>query len=102
MIARLIHWSIGNRFLVLLATLFSSAAFAASDLVVKVEGINKAEGRVRVALYSQAKGFKKEKKAVTVQEAFATTEPVTVTIRDKQVPVRLVKPPFVKGGQSAV
>ena len=27
MIARLIHWSIGNRFLVLLATLFITALF---------------------------------------------------------------------------
>ena len=46
----------------LLAALCSAAAFAGSDLVVKVEGINKAEGRVRVALYDQAKYFKKQKK----------------------------------------
>ena len=66
----------------LMMGLLSVGAFAGADLVVRVQGLNSAEGRVRVALYDQAKNFKKEKKAVTIQEAFASTNPVLVTIRD--------------------
>ena len=66
----------------LLISLASAMTFAGNDLVVKVEGVNSDGGSIRLGLYDQAKTFKKEKRAVTVQETVASAKPVAFRIRD--------------------
>ena len=61
---------------------FSTPLLAGGDLVVKVLGVNSSEGIIRLGLYDQERHFRKEKKAITVREALASTDPVVFTIRD--------------------
>ena len=61
----------------------SMPAFAANyDLHVNLEGVRNAEGRVRLGLYADPKTFRKERKAVTVQEVVAEEGTVEITIAD--------------------
>ena len=73
---------IKNIYLIVFGLLFSATAAAGNDLMVKVQGVNSGEGAIRMALYDNAKKFRKEKKAITVQETKASTEEVTFKIRD--------------------
>ena len=69
----------------LLLGLGLASAPMAADLVVHVVGVEPAEGIVRLGVYGSEAAFADEDDAVTVQEALAATEPVTVRIRDLPV-----------------